>query len=57
MNPIGYAFSFNIIFSYLYTKYILLLEEDWEVVKDIEKKIFYLSFMVESIQILYSVKS
>lgn len=52
MNPIGYSSSFNIVFSYLYTKYILFLEEDWEVVKHIEKYIFYPSFITESIKIL-----
>lgn len=56
MNPIGYSLSFNLIFSYLYTKYILFLEEDWEVVKDIEKHIFHPSFITESIQILEIVK-
>lgn len=56
MNPIGYELSFNVIFSYLYTKYILLLEEDWEVVKDIEKQILYPSFIAESIYILDIIK-
>lgn len=56
MNPSNYTFSFKLVFSYLYTKYILLLEEDWEVVKDIEKFIFYPSFIKESILILDIVK-
>lgn len=56
MNPSGYTLSFNIVFSYLYTKYILLLEEDWEVVEDIEKLIFHPSFITESILILDLIK-
>lgn len=56
MNPSGYSLSFNIIFSYLYTKYILLLEEDWEIVDDIEKQILHPSFIKESILILEKVK-
>lgn len=56
MNPMGYALSFNVIFSYLYTKYILFLEEDWEIVNDIEKYLFHPSFIKESIKLLDKVK-
>lgn len=56
MNPIGYSLSFNIIFSYLYTKYVLFLEEDWETVYNIEKYILHPSFIMESIELLDKVK-
>lgn len=56
MNAVGYALSFNIIFSYLYTKYVLLLEEDWKVVNNIEKLIIHPSFIKESILILDKIK-
>lgn len=52
MNPSKYSYSFNLIFSYLYTKYLFILEEDWNVIEDIEKKIYHPSFIEESILIL-----
>lgn len=52
MNPSSYSLSFNILFSYLHTKYLFILEEDWEVKKNIERTIFYPPFITESMLIL-----
>lgn len=49
LNPSGYSFSFQILFSFLYSTYILLLEEDWIVKKNIEKKLKFQNFLYISI--------
>lgn len=51
-NPSGMELSFNVLYSYLYSEYVFILEEDWVVHKDVEKEIFYPSFIKESILIL-----
>lgn len=52
MNPNGPHYGYEIIWSYLHGKYILLLEDDRVFIKNIEKKIFYPNFIEESILIL-----
>lgn len=56
MNPSGYSYSFKILFTYLYTNYVLLLEEDWIVIKNIEKLIRYSNFIYTSMLILSNTK-
>lgn len=51
-NPNGMEFSFNTLFSYMYSEYVFILEEDWLVEKNIEKEILYPSFIMESLLIL-----
>lgn len=55
-NPSGMELSFNTLFSYIYSEYILMLEEDWVVEKNVENEIFYPSFIMESIMILSRVE-
>lgn len=54
-NPNGMEFSFNTLFSYMYSEYVFILEEDWLVEKNIEKEILYPSFIMESLLILSKV--
>lgn len=51
-NPSGYSFSFTLLFSYLYTEYVILLEEDWLVIKNIEKIIKHSNFIYTSMKLL-----
>lgn len=46
LNPSGYPYSFKLLFSYLYTQYVLILEEDWLIVKDIEQNIIISNFHI-----------
>lgn len=57
MNPFGYTYSFTLLFSYLYSQYILLLEEDWIVINNIEEKIKYRNFLYISMYVLSKSKS
>lgn len=52
MNPYGYTYSFKILFSYLYSQFVLLLEEDWMVINNIENKIEYKNFLYISMNVL-----
>lgn len=52
MNPNGYPYSFKILFSYLYSQFVLLLEEDWIIIHNIENKIKYNSFLYLSMKLL-----
>lgn len=57
MNPFGYAYSFKLLFSYLFSQYVLLLEEDWMVINNIEEKIKYKNFLYISMYVLSKSKS
>lgn len=57
MNPSTYSLSFNILFSYLYSKYLFILEEDWEVKHNIEQFIYYPSFILEAMLVLENYKN
>lgn len=54
-NPSGMELSFDTLFSYMYTEYVFMLEEDWVVEQNVENEIFYPSFIMESILILSKV--
>lgn len=51
-NPSGMELSFDTLFSYMYTEYVFILEEDWVVEKNVENEILYPSFIMESLLIL-----
>lgn len=57
LNPNGYAYSFSILFSYLYMKYVLILEEDWLVVENIEQTITNNDFLYTSVNLLSNVNN
>lgn len=52
MNPSGYAYSFQLLFSYVYTDFILVYEEDWVVIDQIEKKLKHKDFIYKSMKLL-----
>lgn len=52
MNPSGYIFSYNVIFSFLYSKYALLIDDDRPVRKNIEKYLTHTNFIATSINIM-----
>lgn len=52
MNPSGYAFTYNIIFSYLYSKYVLLMDDDRPVRYNIEKYLKFTNFISISLSIM-----
>lgn len=54
-NPSGMELSFDTLFSYIYSEYVFMLEEDWVVEKNIENEIFYPAFIMESLLILSAV--
>lgn len=45
-NPSGMELSFDTLFSYIYSEYVFMLEEDWVVEKNIENEIFYPAFIM-----------
>lgn len=57
LNPNGYAYSFKLLFSYINTKYILILEEDWLIIKNIEKLIVNSNFLYTSMKVLSNTNS
>lgn len=52
LNPKGYAYSFSILFSYLYMKYVLILEEDWLIVDNVVKNLIFSNFLYTSLNLL-----
>lgn len=56
-NPCGMELSFNTLFSYVYSNFVFILEEDWVVKKDVESEILHPSFIKEAILILSKVNS
>lgn len=51
MNPIGYTYSFGLSFSYTPTMFVLLLEEDWVIDKNVYYKLKYKDFITFSINL------
>lgn len=56
MNPNGYIYTYNIIFSYLYSKYVLLIDDDRPIRVNIEKYLQYSNFLSVSMNIMDSIK-
>lgn len=52
MNPNGYIYTYNIIFSYLYSKYVLLIDDDRPVRNNIEKDLKYTNFFSISLSVM-----
>lgn len=57
LNPSGYAYSFKLLFSMLYTNYLLTLEEDWVIVDNIQNRIKFKNFLYASMKVLQSSKA
>lgn len=52
LNPTGYVYSFKLLFSILHTKYLLILEEDWAIINNIENIIKCKDFLYISMKVL-----
>lgn len=52
MNPSGYIYTYNIIFSFLYSKYVLLIDDDRPIRNNIEKYLQYTNFISISLSVM-----
>lgn len=52
MNPNGYIFTYNIIYSFLYSEYVLLIDDDRPIRNNIEKYLKYTNFISISLSVM-----
>lgn len=52
MNPNGYTYTYNLIFSHLYSKYALLIDDDRPIRENIEKYLKFTNFISISLSIM-----
>lgn len=56
LNPSRYVYSFKLLFSILYTNYLLILEEDWVLLDNIQNKLKITNFLYISMKVLQNSK-
>lgn len=52
MNPNGYIYTYDVIFSYFYSEYVLLIDDDRPIRENIEKYLKYTNFISISLGVM-----